>query len=61
MEEEDGEKELTDLQREIDLQIEKDNSRRKKAAITPILGLLQFGYNFNYTKHFTLGQLEVFL
>ncbi|XP_063367407.1 transcription factor IIIB 90 kDa subunit [Cydia amplana] len=32
MEEEDGEKEMTDLQKEIDAQLEKDNSRRKKAA-----------------------------
>ncbi|KAI8425260.1 hypothetical protein MSG28_007053 [Choristoneura fumiferana] len=32
MEEEDGEREMTDLQKEIDAQLEKDNSRRRKAA-----------------------------
>ncbi|XP_052756540.1 transcription factor IIIB 90 kDa subunit [Galleria mellonella] len=32
MDEEDGERELTELQKEIDAQLEKDNSRRKKAA-----------------------------
>ncbi|KAL0819807.1 hypothetical protein ABMA28_007838 [Loxostege sticticalis] len=40
MDEEDGEKELTELQKEIDAQLEKDNSRRKKMAtakvITPV-------------------------
>ncbi|XP_068618980.1 transcription factor IIIB 90 kDa subunit [Battus philenor] len=38
MEEEDGERELTELQKEIDLQLEKDNTRRRKAAascVTP--------------------------
>ncbi|KAM3962438.1 brf RNA polymerase III subunit [Aphomia sociella] len=32
IEEEDGERELTELQKEIDAQLEKDNTRRKKAA-----------------------------
>lgn len=32
MEEEDGEKELTDLQKEIEAQLERDNKRRRKAA-----------------------------
>ncbi|XP_026314958.1 transcription factor IIIB 90 kDa subunit [Hyposmocoma kahamanoa] len=32
MEEEDGEKELTDLQKEIEAQLERDNSRRRRAA-----------------------------
>ncbi|XP_059053184.1 transcription factor IIIB 90 kDa subunit [Achroia grisella] len=32
MEEEDGERELSELQKEIDAQLEKDNTRRKKAA-----------------------------
>ncbi|XP_037963126.2 transcription factor IIIB 90 kDa subunit [Plutella xylostella] len=35
IEEEDGEKELSELQREIDLQLEKDNSKRKRAANPP--------------------------
>lgn len=43
MEEEDGEREMTDLQKEIDAQLEKDNSRRRKAAAsatpTSILGV----------------------
>ncbi|KAL0869277.1 hypothetical protein ABMA27_007540 [Loxostege sticticalis] len=43
MDEEDGEKELTELQKEIDAQLEKDNSRRKKMAtakvITPVPAL----------------------
>ncbi|CAG4931568.1 unnamed protein product [Parnassius apollo] len=32
LEEEDGERELTELQKEIDLQLEKDNTRRRKLA-----------------------------
>ncbi|XP_072930052.1 transcription factor IIIB 90 kDa subunit isoform X2 [Epargyreus clarus] len=37
MDEEDGEMELTELQREIDAQIEKDNSRRRKtASVAPV-------------------------
>lgn len=32
MEDEDGEKELTNLQKEIEAQLERDNSRRKRAA-----------------------------
>ncbi|XP_013192202.2 transcription factor IIIB 90 kDa subunit isoform X1 [Amyelois transitella] len=44
IEEEDGEKELTELQKEIDAQLEKDNFRRKKAAATAtpasLLGLV---------------------
>ncbi|XP_063831484.1 transcription factor IIIB 90 kDa subunit [Ostrinia nubilalis] len=47
MEEEDGEKELTELQKEIDAQLEKDNSRRRKlapgagATLTPISSIVQ--------------------
>lgn len=32
MEEEDGEKELTELQKEIEAQLEKDTNKRKKVA-----------------------------
>lgn len=49
MEEEDGEKELTDLQREIEHQLEKDgNKRRKVAAVigtsTAVLGIGKIGF-----------------
>ncbi|XP_041969946.1 transcription factor IIIB 90 kDa subunit [Aricia agestis] len=36
LEEEDGEKELTELQREIEAQLEKDKQRRKKTAGVPV-------------------------
>ncbi|RVE41625.1 hypothetical protein evm_013730, partial [Chilo suppressalis] len=37
LEEEDGEKELTDLQKEIDAQLEKDNCRRKKMVANSVV------------------------
>ncbi|XP_013139186.1 PREDICTED: transcription factor IIIB 90 kDa subunit isoform X2 [Papilio polytes] len=37
MEEEDGEKEITELQKEIELQLDRDNSRRRKVATTSTL------------------------
>lgn len=43
MEEEDGEKELTDLQRDIEAQLERDTTRRRKTNPTSSPGAHLFG------------------
>lgn len=52
MEEEDGEKELTDLQRDIEAQLERDTTRRRKTKPTSspgahLFGIGKFIYFFN--------------
>lgn len=62
IEEEDGEKELTELQREIDMYLERDNFKKKKIAsvLDSLSNVGMITKNLNLSKMTKPNQLSMF-